>query len=120
MGLFAWIFGSSSLLDCVQALAEAPHGLSLHPTDLVCPKPLFVVHFLIRIYSYYIGWLCVGINSSIFSYFSIAYISQWYLRTRYPRWFVKYNYVLAAALDGGTQVRIGSLIPALTVLMGSL
>ncbi|KJA26235.1 hypothetical protein HYPSUDRAFT_307929 [Hypholoma sublateritium FD-334 SS-4] len=55
---------------------------------------------------YYIGWLCVGINSSIFSYFSIAYISQWYLRTRYPRWFVKYNYVLAAALDGGTQVMV--------------
>ncbi|KAJ6623963.1 OPT oligopeptide transporter protein-domain-containing protein [Mycena sp. CBHHK59/15] len=55
---------------------------------------------------YYIGWLCVGINSSILSYFSIAYLSQWWLRTRYPRWFVKYNYVLAAALDGGTQVMV--------------
>ncbi|KAF4613761.1 hypothetical protein D9613_007594 [Agrocybe pediades] len=55
---------------------------------------------------YYIGWLCVGINSSIFSYFSIAYLSQWWLRTRYPRWFAKYNYILAAALDGGTQVMI--------------
>jgi OPT family small oligopeptide transporter len=55
---------------------------------------------------YYIGWLCVGINSSIFSYFSIAWVSQWWLRTRYPRWFAKYNYILAAALDGGTQVMI--------------
>jgi OPT family small oligopeptide transporter len=55
---------------------------------------------------YYIGWLCVGINSSIFSYFSIAFVSQWLLRTRYPRWFTKYNYVLAAALDGGTQVMV--------------
>ncbi|KAJ6531964.1 OPT oligopeptide transporter protein-domain-containing protein [Mycena capillaripes] len=55
---------------------------------------------------YYIGWLCVGINSSIFSYFSIAYLSQWWLRTRYPRWFNKYNYILAAALDGGTQVMV--------------
>ncbi|KAJ6513070.1 OPT oligopeptide transporter protein-domain-containing protein [Mycena sanguinolenta] len=55
---------------------------------------------------YYIGWLCVGINSSIFSYFSIAYLSQWWLRTRYPRWFTKYNYILAAALDGGTQVMV--------------
>ncbi|KDR78980.1 hypothetical protein GALMADRAFT_224231 [Galerina marginata CBS 339.88] len=55
---------------------------------------------------YYIGWLCVGINSSIFSYFSIAWVSQWWLRTRYPRWFTKYNYILAAALDGGTQVMI--------------
>ncbi|KAJ7031406.1 OPT oligopeptide transporter protein-domain-containing protein [Mycena alexandri] len=55
---------------------------------------------------YYIGWLCVGINSSLFSYFSIAYLSQWWLRTRYPRWFTKYNYILAAALDGGTQVMV--------------
>ncbi|KAF8206246.1 OPT oligopeptide transporter protein-domain-containing protein [Mycena galopus ATCC 62051] len=55
---------------------------------------------------YYIGWLCVGINSSIASYFVIAYISQWWLRTRHPRWFNKYNYILAAALDGGTQVMV--------------
>jgi OPT family small oligopeptide transporter len=55
---------------------------------------------------YYIGWLCVGINSSILSYFSIAFLSQWWLRTRYPRWFAKYNYILAAALDGGTQVMV--------------
>ena len=48
------------------------------------------------IYSYYIGWLCVGINSSILSYFAIAWFSQWYLRTRYPSWFVKYNYILGA------------------------
>ena len=45
---------------------------------------------------YYIGWLCVGINSSILSYFTIAWFSQWYLRTRCPRWFTKYNYILAA------------------------
>ncbi|KAJ6507971.1 OPT oligopeptide transporter protein-domain-containing protein [Mycena vitilis] len=55
---------------------------------------------------YYIGWLCVGINSSILVYCSIAYLSQWWLRTRYPRWFNKYNYILAAALDGGTQVMV--------------
>jgi OPT family small oligopeptide transporter len=55
---------------------------------------------------YYIGWLCVGINSSITSYFVIAFFSQWFLRTRYPRWFAKYNYILGAALDGGTQVMV--------------
>ncbi|KAA1475197.1 OPT superfamily oligopeptide transporter [Dentipellis sp. KUC8613] len=53
---------------------------------------------------YYICWLCVGINSSILSYFGIAWFSQWFLRTRYPKWFAKYNYILGAALDGGTQV----------------
>ncbi|KAF7973862.1 hypothetical protein HWV62_14070 [Athelia sp. TMB] len=55
---------------------------------------------------YFIGWLCVGINASITSYFAIAWFSQWYLRTRYPRWFAKYNYILGAALDGGTQVMV--------------
>ncbi|KZV71079.1 OPT superfamily oligopeptide transporter [Peniophora sp. CONT] len=55
---------------------------------------------------YYIGWLCVGINSSILMYFTIALVSQWYMRTRYPRWFAKYNYILASALDGGTQVMV--------------
>ncbi|OJA09373.1 hypothetical protein AZE42_08541 [Rhizopogon vesiculosus] len=57
-------------------------------------------------YSYYIGCLCVGINSSILSYFAIAFLSQWWLRTRYPRWFAKYNYIVGAALDGGTQVMV--------------
>ncbi len=79
--------------------------------------------------SYYIGWLSVGINSSILSYFLVAWLSQWFLRTRYPKWFVKYNYILGAgtfqstliyspaayqlsfslsssALDGGTQVMV--------------
>ncbi|OJA14723.1 hypothetical protein AZE42_11271, partial [Rhizopogon vesiculosus] len=55
-------------------------------------------------HSYYIGWFCVGINSSYSSYFAVAFFSQWWLRTRHPRWFVKYNYIVAAALDGGTQV----------------
>ena len=53
-----------------------------------------------------IGWLSVGINASAMCLFSVGFISQWWMRTRYPRWFAKYNYILAAALDGGTQVRI--------------
>ncbi|KAJ7261713.1 OPT oligopeptide transporter protein-domain-containing protein [Mycena haematopus] len=55
---------------------------------------------------YYMGWLAVGINSTTPSYFAVAYLSQWWLRTRYPKWFTKYNYILAAALDGGTQVMV--------------
>ncbi len=44
----------------------------------------------------FVGWLCVGISSSYTSYYAIALFSQWYLRTRYPRWFAKYNYILGA------------------------
>ena len=59
------------------------------------------------------------------SLFSIAFISQWWIRTRYPDWFRKYNYIVSAGvflfsipvytviyceapagLDGGTQVMV--------------
>lgn len=83
---------------------------------LFVPVPFWVLHkfwprlradyLYTPIIAYYIGWLCVGINSSILSYFAIAFLSQWWLRTRYPTWFAKYNYIIGAALDGGTQVMV--------------
>ncbi|KAG1866764.1 OPT oligopeptide transporter protein-domain-containing protein [Suillus subluteus] len=83
---------------------------------LFIPVPFWVIHrywpkfradyLYTPIIAYYIGWLCVGINSSLLSYFAIAFLSQWWLRTRYPRWFAKYNYIIGAALDGGTQVMV--------------
>ncbi|TDL19314.1 hypothetical protein BD410DRAFT_727462, partial [Rickenella mellea] len=36
--------------------------------------------------------------------FTVAWFSQCWLRTRYPRWFNKYNYILGAGLEGGTQI----------------
>lgn len=73
-------------------------------------------------YSPYSGWLSVGINSSITSYFAIAFVSQvcshpaakfrlsracqYWMRKKYPKWFARYNYIIAAALDGGTQVMV--------------
>ncbi|KAG2157265.1 OPT oligopeptide transporter protein-domain-containing protein [Suillus clintonianus] len=83
---------------------------------LVAPLPFWIIHrysprlrmdyYYTPIICSYIAWLCVGINSSILSYFTVAFLSQWWLRTRYPRWFVKYNYLVGAALDGGTQVMV--------------
>ena len=40
------------------------------------------------------GLLGAGINSPYTVVFVVALISQWFLRTRYPKWFVKYNYLL--------------------------
>ncbi|KAJ9214069.1 hypothetical protein DTO166G4_4335 [Paecilomyces variotii] len=65
-----------------------------------------------RIFSYlnlsiilwYMGWLFVGINASILAYFTIGFFAQWWLRKYHPRYFTKYNYIVSAALDGGTQV----------------
>jgi hypothetical protein len=52
----------------------------------------------------YFSWLCVGINSSLMAFFFFGLISQAYIRKRYPTLFVKYNYLVSAALDGGTSV----------------
>ncbi|EEU35815.1 uncharacterized protein NECHADRAFT_34981 [Fusarium vanettenii 77-13-4] len=54
----------------------------------------------------YVGILSVGISSSMLSYFAIGFASQFWLRRWKPDWFIKYNYVLAAALDGGTQILV--------------
>jgi hypothetical protein len=64
----------------------------------------------------YAGFLAVGISSSMFLYFLIGLTSQFWLRRYKPKWFVKYNYVLAAALDGGTQVLV--FVLTYTVLGG--
>ncbi|KAI0351216.1 OPT oligopeptide transporter [Trametes cingulata] len=52
----------------------------------------------------YSAYLSVGVNTQIWPSMVIGIFSQWWVRTRYPRWFTKYNYIVAAALDGGTQV----------------
>ncbi|KAF7799677.1 hypothetical protein EIP86_010917 [Pleurotus ostreatoroseus] len=53
-----------------------------------------------------LGYLSVGINSSVFTSFLLAIFSQWYLRKYRATWFRKYNFLLSAALDGGTQVMV--------------
>jgi hypothetical protein len=55
---------------------------------------------------YGLGYLSVGINSSVFTTFCLAVFSQYYLRKYRPKWFRKYNFLLSAALDGGTQVMV--------------
>ncbi|SCV68960.1 BQ2448_1980 [Microbotryum intermedium] len=53
-----------------------------------------------------IGLLSSGITSSMMSYFMVAIFSQFYQRNRHPTFFRKYNYLVAAALDGGTQLMV--------------
>lgn len=52
------------------------------------------------------GWLLVGINASILCYFAIGFMAQFWLRKFRPAWFVEYNYIISAVLDGGTQVMV--------------
>ncbi|OKL57025.1 hypothetical protein UA08_07344 [Talaromyces atroroseus] len=53
---------------------------------------------------YFIAYLCVGINSSLMSFFIVGFTSQYYVRRYHPNLFVKYNYLVSAALDGGASV----------------
>ena len=48
----------------------------------------------------------MGINSSVMNFFIVGFIAQGYIRRRYPNLFVKYNYLISAALDGGTAVMV--------------
>ena len=63
-------------------------------------------YFNFSIIAWYMGWLFVGINASITMYFVIGFFAQFYLRRYRPRWFNKYNYIVSAALDGGTQTLV--------------
>jgi OPT oligopeptide transporter protein len=81
------------------------------------PFPFYIMHRLFphqRIWSFlnlsiilwYLGYLFVGLNASITSYFLIGAFGQFYLRKYRPKYFVKWNYLVSAALDGGTQVMV--------------
>ena len=64
----------------------------------------FFEYINLSIILWYMGYLFVGVNSSITSYFALGFIAQWWLRKKHPQLFIKYNYLVSAALDGGTQV----------------
>ena len=67
------------------------------------PSRLFS-YWNMSIILWYMGDLFVGINCQGTISYAIGFLSQGYFRKRYPKLFVKYNYLLSAAFDGGTQV----------------
>ncbi|KAJ7046059.1 peptide transporter MTD1 [Mycena alexandri] len=83
---------------------------------LIVPVPFWIVHrffpklganhVVTPILCWTLGYLSVGINTSVFTTFLLAVFSQFYLRRYRPGWFRKYNFLLSAALDGGTQVMV--------------
>jgi hypothetical protein len=61
-------------------------------------------YFNLPIITLYIGYLPYSVNGQWWTCLVIGFLSQWWLRTHRPKWFIKYNYLLSAALDGGSQV----------------
>ncbi|KAH9924206.1 OPT oligopeptide transporter [Fomitopsis serialis] len=66
----------------------------------------FASYVNMPIISLYVGYLPYSVNGQWWSCFVIGFASQWWLRKYRPGWFKKYNYLLSAALDGGSQVII--------------
>lgn len=52
----------------------------------------------------YSASLSFGVTSYVTSAVLVGIISQFWLRNYHPGWFRKYNYILGAALDAGSQV----------------
>jgi hypothetical protein len=52
----------------------------------------------------YVGALSHGTHSGMLIKFALGFFAQLYLRKYRPNWFVKYNYILSAGLDGGTSM----------------
>ncbi|KIK64985.1 hypothetical protein GYMLUDRAFT_240324 [Collybiopsis luxurians FD-317 M1] len=82
------------------ALMPIPHYI-LHRKF---PKNQFLANFNTGIVMQYSCFLSVGINTSVNTATFLGITSQWWIRRKHPRWFTKYNYIIAGALDGGTQV----------------
>ncbi|KAJ3983558.1 OPT oligopeptide transporter protein-domain-containing protein [Lentinula detonsa] len=68
------------------------------------PTNKFLSNFNTGIVMQYSCFLSVGINTSVNTSSFLGIMSQWWMRTKHPRWFTKYNYIISGALDGGTQV----------------
>ncbi|KAK0210275.1 OPT oligopeptide transporter protein-domain-containing protein [Desarmillaria ectypa] len=93
-----------------------PFGMFI---GLFCPIPFWVIYryskpesrlakmmkyINVPIIALYIGYLPYSVNGQWWSCFVIGFFSQWWLRKHRPGWFKKYNYLMSAALDGGSQV----------------
>lgn len=86
------------------------------PLGLVVPIPFYILHkrfpkagfnlVITPIVCWFLGFLFVGINSSVLITFILGFYFQFWVRRRYPEWFIKYNYLLAAAIAGGTELLV--------------
>ncbi|KAH7379849.1 OPT oligopeptide transporter protein-domain-containing protein [Cadophora sp. MPI-SDFR-AT-0126] len=83
------------------------------PLGFAVPLPFYFAHrrfptlgldyIVTPVITWYLGYLSVGINSSVMMQFIIGFVIQFHIRKKHPEWFLKYNYILAAAISGGTE-----------------
>ena len=83
---------------------------------LIAPIPFYLAHRRFpelglkhvntAIIGYHVGGSTAGVNSGTTSFFALSFLCQGYLRRYRSQWFLRYNYILSAALDGGTQIMV--------------
>ncbi|GMM34355.1 hypothetical protein DASC09_016800 [Saccharomycopsis crataegensis] len=122
----AWGALAKEMFSSGKTYQMVPYSLII---GLFIPIPFYILHRLrptwhidninIPIMIWYIGWLCVGVNASIWSYFIVALVSQFYWRKYKPKFFQEYNYIIAAGLTGGVQVAVFILSFAVAGASGS-
>jgi hypothetical protein len=86
------------------------------PVGFLLPLPSYFLHqrypalhldyMVTPVLCWYLGYLSVGINSSVLPTFALGFVFQFWVRKRHASWFIKYNYLLAAAISGGTELLV--------------
>lgn len=86
------------------------------PLGLLVPLPFYLLHrkwpsfgfdyVVTPVICWCSGYLAAGINSSVLMYYMVGLLFQFFIRRRYPEWFLKYKYLLAAAISGGTELLV--------------
>ena len=81
---------------------------------IAAPFPLWFAHKLFpklhldywntAIISTHLGSLSHGTHSGYLFHYLVGFFSQLYLRKYRTNWFIKYNYILSAGMDGGAAV----------------
>ncbi|KAF2428075.1 OPT superfamily oligopeptide transporter [Tothia fuscella] len=109
----AWGGFAKDLFSAGKKYQWVPFGFLI---GFVAPVPLWLLHkvpalkFLklhywnTAIIGAMLGALSTGSHSAYLMYFVTGFFTQFYMRRYRHKWFMKYNYILCAGLDGGTNV----------------
>ncbi|KAF3912918.1 hypothetical protein AA313_de0208742 [Arthrobotrys entomopaga] len=107
----AWGGASAKLFSRGGTYELVPIGLAI---GAIVPVPFYIGHKYFPklrldyintfVITSWLGWLSVGINSSLLPYFLLGFFAQFYLRRYKAVFFAKYNLIVNAAIAGGVQI----------------
>jgi len=119
-----WGVFSRKLYLTGQRYAIVPYSLAI---GFLLPIPLFLLHLWKPRFGFNkinVSLFCAGIHGAISGVTSartvatmLAWYTQYYIRKYRFQWYQKYNFMLNAALDGGTQLTM--LVLTLTLQGGA-